>query len=157
MPSKILKEFKEFAIKGNMIDLAIGVIIGGAFGKVVTSIVNDLVMPPIGLLLGKVNFTDLYIRLDDKPSSTLAEAKAAGAATFNYGLFLSTLLDFLIVSFVIFIAVKQINRFRRKEEAKPDPKENMKECPECLSEIPKKASRCKYCTAVLEAPAAERA
>ncbi|MEC0213314.1 large conductance mechanosensitive channel protein MscL [Paenibacillus ehimensis] len=153
----MLKEFKEFAIKGNMIDLAIGVIIGGAFGKVVTSIVNDLVMPPIGLLLGKVNFTDLFISLDGKSYATLKDAKNVGAATFNYGLFLSTLLDFLIVSFVIFIAVKQINRFRRKEEAKPDPKENIKECPECLSEIPKKASRCKYCTAVLEVPAAERA
>ncbi|UUZ84342.1 large-conductance mechanosensitive channel protein MscL [Paenibacillus sp. P26] len=149
MASKIIKEFKEFAMKGNMIDLAIGVIIGGAFGKVVTSIVNDIVMPPIGPLLNKVNFSDLFISLDGKHYKTLADAKANSAATLNYGAFISTPLDFLIVSFVIFLAVKQINRFRKKEEAKPDPKENLKECPECLSEIPKKAVRCRYCTAHL--------
>ncbi|AEI45041.1 large conductance mechanosensitive channel protein MscL [Paenibacillus mucilaginosus] len=156
MASKFIKEFKEFAIKGNMIELAIGVIIGGAFGKVVTSIVNDLVMPPIGLLVGKVNFSDLFIPLNGKTYDSLAAAKLEGAPTFNYGLFINNVLDFLIVALVIFIAVKQLNRLRRKEEAKPDPKANMTECPECLSEIPRKASRCKYCTAQLHALDVER-
>lgn len=150
MPTKMIKEFKEFAMKGNMIDLAIGVIIGGAFGKVVTSIVNDVVMPPIGLLLGKVNFSDLFISLNGKHYDSLAAAKEAGAATLNYGLFINTLLDFLIVSFVIFITVKQLNRLRKKQEEKPEPKKETKECPECLSEIPKLAVRCKYCTAYVE-------
>ncbi|WP_181956648.1 large conductance mechanosensitive channel protein MscL [Paenibacillus piri] len=146
----MLKEFKEFAMKGNMIELAIGVIIGGAFGKVVTSIVNDVVMPPIGLLLGRVNFSDLFVSLNGTSYSSIAEAKAAGAPTLNYGLFINTLLDFLIVSFVIFIAVKQVNRFRRKQDDKPEPKKDTVECPECLSEIPERAVRCKYCTARLE-------
>ncbi|WP_179232997.1 large conductance mechanosensitive channel protein MscL [Paenibacillus rigui] len=146
----MIKEFKEFAMKGNMVDLAIGVIVGGAFGKVVTSIVNDVVMPPIGLLLGKVNFSDLFISLDGNHYPTLADAKKASAATLNYGLFINTLLDFLIVSFVIFITVKQLNRLRKKQEEKPDPKKETKECPECLSDIPKLAVRCKYCTAYVE-------
>lgn len=150
MASKVLKEFKEFAMKGNMIDLAIGVIIGAAFGKVVTSIVNDVVMPPIGLLLGRVNFSDLFISLDGVSYGSLKQAQDAGAPTLNYGLFINTLLDFLVVAFVIFIAVKQLNRLRRKEEAKPVTKAATKECPECLSEIPLKAVRCKYCTAILE-------
>ncbi|MCS7458809.1 large conductance mechanosensitive channel protein MscL [Paenibacillus doosanensis] len=150
----MIKEFKEFAMKGNMIDLAIGVIVGGAFGKVVTSIVNDVVMPPIGLLLGKVNFSDLFVSLDGNSYASLAEAKAAGAPTLNIGVFINTLLDFLIVSFVIFIVVKQLNRLRKKQDDKPaDPKKETKECPECLSEIPKQAIRCKYCTAYVE-PAA---
>jgi large conductance mechanosensitive channel len=153
MASKLIKEFKEFAMKGNMVDLAIGVIIGGAFGKVVTSIVNDIVMPPIGLLLGKVKFTDLFISLNGGSYKTLEDAKAAGAPTLNYGLFINTIVDFLIVSLVIFFVVKQLNRFRRKQEDKPDPKMLTKECPECLSEIPKPAVRCKYCTAKLEAQA----
>lgn len=153
MKSTVWKEFKEFAMKGNMIDLAIGVIVGGAFGKVVTSIVNDLVMPPIGLLLGRVKFQDLFISLDGRSFATLEDAKKASAPTLNYGLFISTMLDFLIISFVIFIAVKQLNRLRKKEEARPDPKAGLQECPECLSEIPKKAIRCKYCTAVVKAQA----
>jgi large conductance mechanosensitive channel len=155
MASKIFKEFKEFAMKGNMIELAIGVIIGGAFGKVVTSIVNDIVMPPIGLILGRVKFTDLFFSLNGNYYKTLEEAKTAGAPTLNYGLFINTMLDFLIVSFVIFLSVKQLNRFRRKQEDNPDPKKLTKECPECLSEIPKPAARCKYCTAKLEAEAAD--
>ncbi|WP_171654791.1 large conductance mechanosensitive channel protein MscL [Paenibacillus foliorum] len=146
----MIKEFKEFAMKGNMIELAIGVIIGGAFGKVVTSIVNDIVMPPIGLLLGRVNFTDLFISLNGVSYPNLAEAKKAGAPTLNYGLFINTILDFLIVAFVIFIAVKQLNRLRKKQQDKPEPKMKMVECPECLSEIPEHAVRCKYCTAKLE-------
>ncbi|NTZ17103.1 large conductance mechanosensitive channel protein MscL [Paenibacillus sp. JMULE4] len=150
MASRLLKEFKEFAIKGNMIELAIGVIIGAAFGKVVTSIVNDVIMPPIGLLLGRVNFSDLFISLDRVSYTSLKQAQEAGAPTLNYGLFINNLLDFLIVAFVIFIAVKQLNRLRRKEESKPEPEANTKECPECLSDIPLKAVRCKYCTAILE-------
>ncbi|MFE5320233.1 large conductance mechanosensitive channel protein MscL [Paenibacillus sp. NPDC056579] len=149
----MIKEFKEFAMKGNMIDLAIGVIIGGAFSKVVTSIVSDLVMPPIGLLLNRVNFSDLFFSLDGKSYDSLAAAKAAGAPTLNFGLFFSTMIDFLILSFVIFITVKQINRLRKKQEDKPDPKKETKECPECLSDIPKQAVRCKFCTAYVE-PAA---
>jgi large conductance mechanosensitive channel len=155
MPNKIVKEFKEFAMKGNMIELAIGVIIGGAFGKVVTSIVNDVVMPPIGLLLGRVNFTDLFVSLNGVDYPNLAAAKQAGAPTLNYGLFINTLLDFFIVALVIFIVVKQLNRFRKKQEEKAEPKKNTVECPECLSEIPERAVRCKYCTARLE-PAVEK-
>lgn len=149
MASSVWKEFKEFAMKGNMIDLAVGVIIGGAFGKVVTSIVNDVVMPPIGLLLGQVNFKDLFVSLNGQHYDTLELAKQASAPTLNYGMFISSLLDFFIVSFVIFIAVKQMNRLRsaQKKEEQPDPKAGLKECPECLSEIPEQAKRCKYCTA----------
>jgi large conductance mechanosensitive channel len=148
----MLKEFKEFAFKGNMVDLAVGVIIGGAFGKVITSIVNDLIMPPIGLLLGKVNFNDLFISFNGKHYSTLAQAKAdpAGAApTLNYGQFLSTFLDFLIVAFVIFLVIRQLAKFRKKGE--PEAKDPVsKDCPFCLSEIPIKATRCKFCTSQLE-------
>jgi len=153
MASKMLKDFKEFAMKGNMIDLAIGVIIGGAFSKVVTSIVNDIVMPPIGLLLGRVNFSELYVSLNGKSYDSLAFAKADGAPTLNIGVFINTMLDFLILAFVIFITVKQLNRLRKKQEEKPDPKKETKECPECLSDIPKQAVRCKFCTAYVE-PAA---
>ncbi|WP_201305296.1 large-conductance mechanosensitive channel protein MscL [Paenibacillus puerhi] len=143
------KEFKEFSMKGNMVDLAIGVIIGGAFGKVVTSIVNDIIMPPVGLLLGKVPFKDLFLSLNGKSYPNLEAAKADSAVTLNYGQFLSTLIDFLIVAFVIFMVVKQLNRLRKKEDPKPAPKPEIKECPECLSEIPIKATRCKYCTAAV--------
>lgn len=143
----MLKEFKKFAFKGNMIDLAVGVIIGTAFGKVVTSIVNDLVMPPIGLLLGKVNFVDLFIALDGKEYKSLADAKAEGAATFNYGQFISTFLDFMIVAFVIFLVIRQLTKFRKKEE--PAKESTSKECPYCLSEVPVKATRCKFCTSEL--------
>ncbi|MCD1261466.1 large conductance mechanosensitive channel protein MscL [Paenibacillus athensensis] len=146
----MLKEFKEFAFKGNMLDLAVGVIIGGAFGKVVTSIVNDLVMPPIGLLLGQVNFTDLFIALNGETYASLDAAKKAGAPTFNYGQFISTFLDFLIVSFVIFMVVKQLHRMRKKEEPKEKAPATTKECPHCLSDIPARATRCKFCTSELE-------
>jgi large conductance mechanosensitive channel len=150
LASKFFKEFKDFAMKGNIIELAIGVIVGGAFGKVVTSVVNDIVMPPIGLLLGKVNFTELFLALDGKSYKSLEAAKAAAAPTLNYGIFINTLLDFLIVTFVIFITLKQLHRFRKKEDKPAEPKADVKECPECLSEIPKLATRCKFCTAVLE-------
>ena len=138
------KEFKAFAMKGNVIDLAVGVIIGGAFGKIVSSLVNDIIMPPIGLLLGKVDFSNLFINLSDKDYSSLAEAKAAGAATINYGLFLNTVIDFIIVAFVIFLVIRQINRLKRQPEpAAPD----TKECPYCITVIPVKATRCPHCTA----------
>ncbi|MFD0696086.1 large conductance mechanosensitive channel protein MscL [Paenibacillus sp. GCM10027628] len=144
----MLKEFKDFAFKGNMVDLAVGVIIGGAFGKVITSIVNDLIMPPIGLLLGKVKFNDLFISLNGKHYDNLAAATAASAPTFNYGQFISTFLDFLIVAFVIFLVVKQLSKFRKKEA----PKEKApatKTCPYCVSDIPVQATRCKFCTSEL--------
>ncbi|MBD0383150.1 large conductance mechanosensitive channel protein MscL [Paenibacillus sedimenti] len=144
----MLKEFKDFAFKGNMVDLAVGVIIGGAFGKVITSIVNDLIMPPLGLLMGKVNFNEMFIAFDGGHYETREAAKLANVATFNYGAFISTFLDFLIVAFVIFIVVRQLSKFRKKEE----PKEKApatKECPHCLSDIPVQATRCKFCTSEL--------
>ncbi|MEC0231848.1 large conductance mechanosensitive channel protein MscL [Paenibacillus alba] len=144
----MLKEFKEFAFKGNMLDLAVGVIIGGAFGKVITSIVNDLVMPLVGLLIGKVKFNDLFISLDGKHYNKLADAVAASAPTFNYGQFISTFLDFLIVAFVIFLVVKQLGKSRKKEVQK-EKVVTTKSCPHCLSEIPAQATRCKFCTSEL--------
>jgi large conductance mechanosensitive channel len=139
----MLKEFKEFAMRGNVLDMAIGIIIGAAFGKIVTSLVNDIIMPPIGLLLGRVDFSSLFINLSGKPYTTLAEAKAADAATINYGIFLNTVLDFLIVAFVIFLLVRQINRLQRQPAPAPV---TTKECPYCFSAIPIKATRCPQCT-----------
>ncbi len=117
----ILKEFREFAVKGNAVDLAVGIIIGAAFGKVVSSIVNDLVMPPIGRLMGGLNFNDYFINLTDKDFASLAEAKAAGAATINYGAFITVMIDFVIVAFAVFMLVKAINKLKRKEAAAPPP------------------------------------
>ncbi|KEO83863.1 large conductance mechanosensitive channel protein MscL [Tumebacillus flagellatus] len=142
----MLKEFKEFALRGNLIDLAIGVIVGGAFQKIVTSLVNDVIMPPIGMLVGRVDFSDLFLSLDGGHYGSLAEAKKAGAATLNYGQFLNNVLDFLIVAFVIFLVVRQINRLKRKE-GKPV---TTKECQYCLSTIPLKATRCGHCTSELD-------
>ena len=148
---KMLNEFKEFAMKGNVIDLAVGVIIGGAFGQIVTSLVNDIVMPPIGLLLGKVDFSNLFITLSGDKFKTLAAAQEAGAVTLNIGVFLNTLVNFLIVALVIFFVVKQMNRLEEKtkkpEVAKPV---TTKECPYCLSTIPLKATRCSACTSEVE-------
>ncbi len=142
------KELKAFIMRGNVIDLAIGVIIGGAFGKIVTSLVNDILMPPIGLLLGKVDFASLYINLSGGSYPSLAAAKEAGAATLNYGLFISTLLDFVILAVVIFFVVKGINRLQRKP--KPEPAApTTKECSFCFSSIPIKATRCPNCTSQL--------
>jgi len=141
----MLKEFKEFAMRGNVLDMAIGIIIGAAFGRIVTSLVNDIIMPPIGLLLGRVNFSSLFLNLSGMPYTTLADAQAAGAATINYGLFLNAILDFIIVAFVIFLLVRQINRLTRKPEAAP----TTKDCPYCLSAIPIKATRCPHCTSQL--------
>lgn len=149
MLSGFMKEFKEFAVKGNMVDLAVGVIIGAAFGKVVTSLVNDILMPPLGLLLGRVNFSELFIPLNGESYESLAAAKEAAAPTLNYGLFINNMLDFLLVAFAVFLVVKQLNRFRKKKEAPPAPKEETKACPECLSDIPAKAVRCKYCATVV--------
>ncbi len=144
----MLKEFKEFAMRGNVLDMAIGIIIGAAFGKIVSSFVSDILMPPIGLVLGRVNFGDLFINLSDKPVATLAEAKAAGAATINYGVFLSTVIDFIIVAFVIFLLVRQVNRLKRQEEAPPAP--GTQECPQCATMIPIRAKRCPQCTSDLK-------
>lgn len=139
----MLKEFKEFAMKGNVLDMAIGVIIGGAFGKIVTSLVSDVLMPPLGLVLGKVDFSSLFLNLSGAPQPSLAAAKAAGAPTVNYGVFLQTVLDFIIIAFVIFLIVKQVNRL--KTPAAPAVP-TTKDCPLCLSTIPIKATKCAHCT-----------
>jgi large conductance mechanosensitive channel len=146
----MLKEFKEFAMKGNVLDMAVGIIIGGAFGKIISSFVADVLMPPIGLLLGKVDFTSLFINLSDKSYASLAEAKAAGAPTLNYGVFINTLLDFIIVAFVIFLLVKQVNRMRAQPAAAPAAP-TTKDCPFCATAIPIKAARCPHCTSELKA------
>ncbi|HON43196.1 MAG TPA: large conductance mechanosensitive channel protein MscL [Bacillota bacterium] len=151
----MLKEFRDFAMKGNVMDMAVGIIIGGAFGKIVSSLVNDVIMPPIGMLLGKVDFSNLFINLSGEHYASLADAKAAGAATVNYGLFLNTVIDFIIVAFAIFLMVKWINKMRATAEAleKRPPvvpaAPTTKECPYCLSTIPIKAIRCAHCTANL--------
>ena len=146
----MLKEFKEFAVRGNVLDLAIGVIIGAAFGKIVSSLVDDIIMPPIGLVLGRVDFASLFVSLNGKPYASLAQAKAAGAPTLNYGVFLNTVLSFLIVAFVVFLIVREFNKMRRGEE-KPAEAPVVKECPYCLSSIPIKATRCPHCTSELKA------
>jgi large conductance mechanosensitive channel len=144
----MLKEFKEFALRGNVIDLAVGVIIGGTFGKIITSLVSDIIMPPIGMLLGKVNFSNLFIDLSGQGYTTLAAAKDAGAATINYGMFLNTILDFIIVAFVIFLVIRQMNRMKKPEPVVvPEP--TTKPCPHCFTEIPLKATRCPNCTSQL--------
>lgn len=145
----MLKEFKEFAMRGNVLDMAIGIIIGAAFGQIVSSMVNDILMPPLGLLLGKVDFSNLYINLSGVDHPSLAAAKSAGAATINYGLFINTIINFVIVAFVIFILIKQINRFKRAPEPAPAVV-TTKECPFCLSTIAIKATRCPYCTSELK-------
>jgi large conductance mechanosensitive channel len=145
----MLKEFKEFAMRGNMIDMAIGIIIGASFGKIVSSLVNDILMPPIGLLVGKMDFTNLFINLSGKSYTTIAEAKAAGAATISYGVFFNTLIDFVIVAFAIFLLVRQINKLKRKTETAPVAEPATKECSYCLSKISLKATRCPHCTSEL--------
>jgi large conductance mechanosensitive channel len=142
----MVEEFKKFIMRGNVLDLAVGIIIGGAFGKIVSSLVDDIIMPPIGLLLGKVDFANLFIALDGNSYVSLAAAKAAGAATWNYGLFINTLINFLIVSFAIFLLIKQVNRFQ-KPAAAEEPK--TKDCPHCQTAIPLKATRCPHCTSQL--------
>ena len=139
----MIKEFKEFAVKGNVIDMAVGIIIGAAFGKIVTSLVNDVVMPPVGMLLGNVDFSNLSIVLREKT----AEAEAV---TINYGAFINTVLDFIIIAFVIFLVIRQVNRMKRAEAPKPT---TTKRCPFCVSVIDIKASRCPQCTSQLDAAA----
>jgi large conductance mechanosensitive channel len=143
------KEFKAFALRGNVLDMAVGIIIGGAFGKIVSSFVADVLMPPLGLLLGRVNFADLYVNLSGKAFSSLAEAKAAGAPTINVGLFLNTVIDFVFVAFAIFLLIRQVNRLQRHPEAALTP--TTKPCPFCLTTIALKATRCPQCTSQLEA------
>lgn len=144
------KEFKDFAVKGNVMDMAIGVIIGGAFGKIVSSLLADVLMPPIGLLMGKVDFSSLFISLNGQAYPSLTAAKAAGAPTINYGLFLNTLLDFVIVAFVIFLVIKQLNKLKKQAPAPAAASPTTKFCKFCLYEIPIKASRCAHCTSEIE-------
>ncbi|MGC1105561.1 MAG: large-conductance mechanosensitive channel protein MscL [Candidatus Acidiferrales bacterium] len=143
----MLKEFKEFAMKGNVMDMAVGIIIGAAFGRIVTSLVSDVIMPPIGLLLGRVDFNNLFFNISGTGYPTLAAAKAAGAATINYGIFINTVIDFLIVAFAIFLVVKQINQWTTKPGPPVAP--TTKSCPYCLSTIPLKATKCAFCTAAV--------
>jgi large conductance mechanosensitive channel len=146
----MLKEFKAFVLRGNVLDLAVAVIIGGAFGKIVTSLVNDVLMPPIGLIVGKVDFSSLYLNLSGETYANLAEAQKAGAAIIKYGLFINATIDFVIVAFVIFLVVRVANRLQiKKTEAPAAP--TTKDCPFCLSVIPIKAIRCAHCTADLKA------
>jgi large conductance mechanosensitive channel len=145
----MLKEFKAFVMRGNVLDLAIGVIIGGAFGKIISSLVNDIIMPPIGLLLGKVQFTNLFVDLSGKGYTSIEAAKADGAAVWAYGNFIQTVVDFLIVALVIFLVVRAINRLTVKPAPAAPAAPATKECPYCLSAIPIKATRCPHCTSQL--------
>ncbi len=145
----MLKEFKEFAMRGNVIDMAVGIVIGGAFGKIISSLVNDVLMPPIGLLVGNVDFSGLFVNLSKQSYATLAEAKAAGGATLNYGLFITTVIDFLIVASVIFILIHQMSRLKKKPVPQPA-SPTTRECPFCISDISLKATRCPHCTAQVE-------
>jgi large conductance mechanosensitive channel len=145
----MIKEFREFIQKGNVLDMAVGFIMGASFGKIVTSLISDVLMPPIGLLLGKVDFAGLYINLSGRPFESLAAAKAAGAATINYGLFLNTVLEFLIVALSVFLLVKWINAIRRRPQPAPVAP-TTKDCPFCLSVVPLKATRCPHCTSDLK-------
>jgi large conductance mechanosensitive channel len=140
----MFKEFRDFAMRGNVVDLAVGIIIGAAFGKIVSSLVNDILMPPIGVILGRVDFSNLFLSLSGQHYASLAEAKTAGAATLNYGVFINNIIDFLIVAFAVFLLVKQVNRFTRKPEPAAAPA--TKDCPYCLTKIPLKATRCPACT-----------
>jgi large conductance mechanosensitive channel len=144
------KEFKEFAMRGNVVDMAVGIIIGAGFGKIVSSFVNDILMPPIGLLLGRVDFSNLYLNLSGQQFASLAEAKKAGAATINYGLFFNTVLDFVIVAFAVFIVIQQLSKLTKKPAPPPGPP-TTKDCPYCLSTIAIKATRCPSCTSELKA------
>jgi len=145
----MINEFKAFIMRGNVLDLAVAVIIGGVFGKIVSSLVNDVLMPPIGALMGKVDFSSLYFNLSTETYTSLAEAQKAGAPVIKYGLFINTVIDFLIVSFVIFLVVRMANRLQQKPAAAPT-EPTTKECPHCLSTVPIKATRCAHCTSELK-------
>lgn len=144
----MIKEFKAFALKGNMVDLAVGVIIGGAFGRIITSLVNDVIMPLVGLLVGKVDFTNLFVVLSDGSYSTLADAQAAGALTLNYGVFINNVLDFIIIAFSIFLVVKKMNSLRKKEVAEAPV--TTKKCSFCHEDVLLEATRCPHCTSELK-------
>ena len=150
----MLKEFKEFAMRGNVVDMAVGIVIGAAFGTIVKSLVADVIMPPIGLLLGNVDFSNLFIVLKQGatagPFATIAEAQKAGAVTINYGMFANTIISFLIVAFAVFLLIRALNKLQREEEA-PLEEPTTKECPHCLTTIPIKATRCGHCTSELSA------
>lgn len=149
----MFKEFKEFALRGNVVDMAVGIIIGAAFGTIVKSLVTDVIMPPIGLLLGNVDFSNLFATLKAGetagPYATLADAQAAGAVTLNYGIFINTIISFIIIAFAVFLIIRNINRLKREEEAPVEP--TTKECPHCFSTISINAKRCAFCTSTLEA------
>lgn len=144
----MLKEFREFAMRGNVMDMAIGIIIGAAFGKIVTSFVNDVLMPPLGLLMGNSDFSNKFLTLKGETLATLDAAKGAGSVTLNYGLFINTIIDFAIIAFAIFLIVKQLNKLKKKPAPAPP---NTKDCPYCLSAIPIKATRCGHCTSEVAA------
>jgi len=151
----MFKEFKEFAMRGNVIDMAVGIVIGAAFGTIVKSLVSDIIMPPIGLLLGKVDFANLFAVLKQGeavagPYASLADAQAAGAVTINYGVFINTLISFMVIAFAIFIVIRNMNKLKKKEEA-PPAEPTTKDCPYCLTSIPIKATRCPHCTSKLVA------
>ncbi len=147
----MIKEFKDFAMRGNVLDMAVGIIIGAAFGTIVTSLVNDVIMPPIGLLLGNVDFSNIFAVLRDGkapgPYASLATAKAAGAVTLNMGVFINTVINFIIVAFAIFLLIRSVNRLKKQQEAAPV---TLKECNFCFTEIPVKATRCPHCTSELK-------
>ena len=150
----MLKEFKEFAMKGNMLDMATGIVIGAAFGTIIKSLVADVIMPPIGMLMGGVDFKNLFIVLQDAaesaaPYASLVDAQTAGAVTLNYGVFINTIISFLIIAFAIFMLIRNVNKMKREEVAAPaDP--TTKECPHCLSTVPIKATKCAFCASGLE-------
>jgi large conductance mechanosensitive channel len=149
----MLKDFKEFAMRGNVVDMAVGIIIGAAFGTIVRSMVSDIIMPPIGLLLGNVDFSNLFVILRGGtmpgPYASLVDAQTAGAVTLNYGVFINTIISFIIVVFAVFLVIRYINKLKRKEEAPAEP--TTKECPHCFTTIPIKATRCPHCTSELKA------
>ena len=148
----MLKDFKDFAMKGNVVDMAVGIIIGAAFGTIVKSLVADVIMPPIGMLLGNVDFSNLFVVLKEGaaagPYLALADAQKAGAVTINYGMFINTIISFIIVAFAVFLLVRYLNKLQREEEAPPE-EPTTKECPKCFSTIPIQASRCGFCTSEL--------
>jgi len=144
----MFKEFKEFAMKGNVLDMAVGIIIGAAFGKIVSSFVEDVLMPPLGLLLGRVDFSNLFVNLSGKTYETVAAAKAAGAPTLNYGMFMNQCINFLIVAFAVFLLVRGVNRLRREEKA-PEAAPTTRACPQCLMDVPIAARKCGHCTSQL--------
>jgi large conductance mechanosensitive channel len=153
---KMLKDFREFILRGNMLDMAVGIVIGAAFGTVVQSLVDDIIMPPIGWVLGGIDFQNLFITIGPGDYATLAEAEEAGAATINYGLFINSIIAFLIIGLAVFFLIRSFNRLQHREEEAPE-EPTTKTCPECLSEIPIAAQRCAFCTSALEVTAEAQA